>query len=583
MGQEVGDVGEADAHAKAIKGELLGSLFGANRGLFVVSLLLCLIESLFGTFFPVALSTTIDAAAAASLDDIAASALFLVFLIAGANLTKLVYRHFMPLFLKRAVAGYRRVAFSHLLFKGIGSFDGGGQSRYVSALTNDVTTIETTYLERVIPAIGNCLVCVASFFILLVVSVPLAVTATAGAVIAVVVSTLSGKRLAERQSATSARNERFVAQVADLISGFPLIKSFFAEGPAQTLFDASNEDLEESKVGRRRTEQTIQIVSNLGFNFATLSVMFFAAYLCATGQGVTPGNIYMVSQLMVRIAEPIGELPGVLAARGAARDLTGRLAVALASDCGEGGSADVPESLGEGISLEHVGFAYEEGKEVLSDLSVRFPAGSCNALVGASGSGKSTLLSLLMGAQGDYDGSISYDDVELRDASRESLYRTVSLVRQDTFLFDATLRENVTMFADVDEGRVREALAKAGLKDFVEEHGLDYPCGEGGSNLSGGERQRVCIARSLLRGLSVLLFDEATSALDQATADQITRSVLDLTGTTRVIVTHRLDAAQLKRFDGIVVLRDGRVCEQGTFDELMAKDGYFKALYTVGQ
>ncbi|MCR9035527.1 ATP-binding cassette domain-containing protein [Tractidigestivibacter montrealensis] len=113
---------------------------------------------------------------------------------------------------------------------------------------------------------------------------------------------------------------------------------------------------------------------------------------------------------------------------------------------------------------------------------------------------------------------------------------------------------------------------------------MDYPCGEGGSNLSGGERQRVCIARSLLHGSGVLLLDEATSALDQEAPDQVTRSVVALEGTTRIMVTHRLDAGQLRLFDGILVLRDGRVCERGTFDELMAvPDGYFRALYTVGE
>ena len=160
----------------------------------------------------------------------------------------------------------------------------------------------------------------------------------------------------------------------------------------------------------------------------------------------------------------------------------------------------------------------------------------------------------------------------------------MSLVRQDTFLFNATLRENVTMFAHVDTAELESAVRRAGLASIVAAHGMDYPCGEGGSNLSGGERQRVCIARSLLHGAGVLLLDEATSALDQETADQVTRAVVALEGTTRIMVTHRLDAGQLRLFDGIVVLRDGRVCEQGTFDELMAAPGgYFRALYTVGE
>ena len=202
-------------------------------------------------------------------------------------------------------------------------------------------------------------------------------------------------------------------------------------------------------------------------------------------------------------------------------------------------------------------FGYDENRPVLSGLSAEFAAGGCYAVVGASGSGKSTLLSLLMGAHSNYGGQIAFDGCKLRDASLESLWATVSLVRQDTFLFNATLRENVTMFAHVDTAELESAVRRAGLASIVAAHGMDYPCGEGGSNLSGGERQRVCIARSLLHGAGVLLLDEATSALDQETADQVTRAVVALEGTTRIMVTHRLDAGQLRLFDGIVVLRDG--------------------------
>ena len=128
-----------------------------------------------------------------------------------------------------------------------------------------------------------------------------------------------------------------------------------------------------------------------------------------------------------------------------------------------------------------------------------------------------------------------------------------------------------------------DACRRAGLAEFIEKNGLDYRCGEGGSNLSGGERQRVCIARSLLKGSKVLLLDEATSALDHATADQIISSITNLTDTTRIVITHSLEEAQLTKFDEILVMKDGRLVEKGTFDELMAHDDYFKALYTLEQ
>lgn len=121
------------------------------------------------------------------------------------------------------------------------------------------------------------------------------------------------------------------------------------------------------------------------------------------------------------------------------------------------------------------------------------------------------------------------------------------------------------------------------LSTLIEEKGEGYACGEGGASLSGGERQRIAIARSLLRKSPVLLVDEATSALDTETADSVTNSILNIQGLTRLVVTHRLDEKTLNRFDGIVVMKNGKVTEQGRFQELMEKKQYFYSLYMVSR
>lgn len=188
---------------------------------------------------------------------------------------------------------------------------------------------------------------------------------------------------------------------------------------------------------------------------------------------------------------------------------------------------------------------------------------------------------LLMGAFRDYEGSVQIDGRELRDADPDSLYDLFSLIGQNVFLFDDTLRSNVTMFAPCAEADLLRAVERSGLGELVQERGLDMPCGENGSNLSGGEKQRVSIARSLLRGTPVLLLDEATAALDNRTAFAVTKEILDLEGLTRVVVTHRLEKSLLTRYDEIIAMRDGKICERGTFEELMSRPGYFYSLYTV--
>ena len=236
--------------------------------------------------------------------------------------------------------------------------------------------------------------------------------------------------------------------------------------------------------------------------------------------------------------------------------------------------------LTEGIRMEHVSFSYEPGREVLHDVSTTFEAGKAYAVVG--GSGKSTLLNLLMAA-GDYQGSIRLDGTELRDVLPESLYAVMSVIQQNVFVFNASIRDNVTMFRAFPQDALDDAIAHAHLTGLLAERGEAYRCGENGVGLSGGEKQRISIARTLLKKSSVLLADEATAALDAKTAHAVTSDLLDLTGMTRIIVTHNLEASALRRFDRILVMKDGRIEETGTFDELMAGKGYFYALFTVSQ
>ena len=180
-----------------------------------------------------------------------------------------------------------------------------------------------------------------------------------------------------------------------------------------------------------------------------------------------------------------------------------------------------------------------------------------------------------------YTGSIRLDGRELREVDPDCLYDLMSLIGQNVFLFDDTIWRNITMFRDFPEEQVKRAVKDSGLTQLISQKGKDYLCGENGVNLSGGERQRVSIARSLLRGTPVLLLDEATAALDSRTAWEVTDAILSLEGLTRLVVTHRLEAPLLERYDGILVLRNGRLWERGTYRELMDRKGYFYSLYTV--
>ena len=159
----------------------------------------------------------------------------------------------------------------------------------------------------------------------------------------------------------------------------------------------------------------------------------------------------------------------------------------------------------------------------------------------------------------------------------------MTVIQQNVFIFNSSIRDNVTMFRGFEKPVVDAALAQARLTELIEEKGDGYLCGENGKGLSGGEKQRISIARGLLKKSRILLADEITSSLDAKTSHEVINGILDLDSMTRIVVTHSLEEQTLKRFDEIIVLKNGTIEEKGDFKSLMENDGYFKALFTVAK
>ncbi|MBD5160571.1 MAG: ABC transporter ATP-binding protein [Oscillibacter sp.] len=482
-------------------------------------------------------------------------------------------------FLRRALLQYRALAFRRLSAKSINAFSQENTGRYLSALTNDVTTVERSYLEKSFEIAGYSLLGVGALGMMIWYSPLLSAIAVALGLLPVVAAAVTGGVLARLEKAVSDRNEGFMAQIRDLLSGFAVIKSFKAEKEAGKLFGASSQTIEDAKYRRRWCEAVIEEASGLCGLLMQFGIFFIGAYLAIRGD-ITVGTVIVFLNLAGYLISVIKGVPMLWANRRAAAALVEKLARVTEENAGRSGGA-IPARLDDAITLDHVTFGYRPDEPVLQDLSMRLEAGKKYALVGASGSGKSTLLNLLMGACDGYDGSIAIDGRELREVDPDSLYDVMSLIGQNVFLFDDTLYQNITMFRDFPEDKLELAVHRSGLDELIERKGEGYRCGENGRDLSGGERQRVSIARCLMRETPVLLLDEATAALDNQTAFAVTDAILRLDGLTRVVVTHRLEEALLEQYDGIFVLRGGRICEEGRFADLMDRKGYFHSLYTV--
>lgn len=488
----------------------------------------------------------------------------------------------MPRYIERAMLQYKNFAFRKLTEKGISSFRDESTATYLSALTNDSTSIETDYLGQQMALISKVFTFAGALVMMLWYSPLLTAIAAGVTILPLIASLLTGSRIEAAERRVSDRNRSFTAALSDCLTGFSVVKSFKAEKEIFKLFAENNRALEGEKFSKRRIKTIVGMIGSVTGVIAQLGVFLIGSYFALSGYGLTPGVVIIFVNLMNFMISPIAELPGLLASRKAARGLIDKLATALESNPVSEGTSELTH-LASGIRLENVSFGYDDSKEVLHGISAFFDAGKAYAVVGASGSGKSTMLNLLTAAAGNYRGNILIDDTELRSIASESLYELISVIQQNVFIFNASIRDNVTMFRSFPEQEIEDAISHAHLKALIAERGDGYLCGENGKGLSGGEKQRISIARSLLKKSSVLLADEATASLDAQTAHQVASDILDLDGITRIVVTHGLEESLLRRYDGIVVLKDGRIEESGSFDELMERKGYFHALFTVSQ
>lgn len=487
-----------------------------------------------------------------------------------------------PRFISRAIGQYKTYVFEQLSKKSISAFSSENTSLYLSALSNDATAIENNYLSNLFEIIEQSLMFVAALVMMFCYSPPLTVVSVALSLLPIVVSILTGSRVAVAEKEVSNRNETYMSTLRDSLVGFSVVKSFRAERQMCRIFAEGVRQVSDAKEKRRKISILIQMFSSIASVIVQLGVFLVGAYLALSGRGVTVGTVLVFVQLLNYVLTPITQIPTYLAECNAAKALIQKLADALHENIREEGVTE-QRLLTDGIHLQDVSFGYEAGKPVLQGISFTFQVGKSYAIVGASGSGKSTLLNLLIASHSGYTGSIRYDDVELRQISSESLYEMVSVIQQNVFLFHSSIWDNITMFSDFPREEVERAITLSGLSALIAARGAQDLCGENGSVLSGGEKQRISIARSLLKKSQVLLVDEATAALDAQTAFQVSNAILDLHRLTRIVVTHCLDENLLKRYDCVLTLKNGRIIESGSFEELMEKKGYLYSLFTVSQ
>jgi len=487
-------------------------------------------------------------------------------------------KHFKNKYIKKGLSNYKMYVFEKILNKSIGEYKDVSIGTFFNALSTDLNSIEKNYLSGSIDIIYNVMSFIIAFFAMAYLNIFLLFCVIIVCVIPIIVSCFFGSRIQAKEKMSSDESVKFVDQMKELLCGFLVIKGFKAEKSVLNIFKDKNIKLEEAKGNHRSTNDKLALASEVA-NIAVVATVFTVGSFLAFKGKISIGKILAFVQLSNFILQPISVLVPLKYKRKSAINLINNIDEIIQTKKHKAKKVCM-DDFRNSIELRNVVCSFDN-KLALDNINITFDKGKSYAIVGSSGSGKSTLLKILMGFFDDYSGEIFIDNNELKSMDEDSLLNNISIIQQKVFIFNRSIYDNITMFKEIDSNAYEDAIKRSGLKDLISEKGDDYLCGDEGRNLSGGESQRIAIARCLLRNTPILLVDEATASLDSITANEVDKSLLSLKDITRIVVTHRLDEKILKQYDSIIVMNNGKIVENGSYDELMSIKKHFYSLYNV--
>ena len=378
-------------------------------------------------------------------------------------------------------------------------------------------------------------------------------------------------------------NAQVTGRLTETLGGVRVIKGFNAEAQEIKTFEDGVNRLFLNVKQSLTTTSMVTSSATLLLGLASVGIMGLGGYMIMNDE-LTFGDFLAFTLYLGFMIAPILQMSNIgsqLTEAFAGLDRTEEIMNLPLEDDGTKRNLRIPNIKGD-IVFDNVAFAYEEGKEVVKEISFEAPAGSVTALVGTSGSGKTTIAGLAASFLNPDSGIITVDGHDLQQISLESFRSQLGVVLQDDFLFEGTIKENILFpRPDATEEQLQQAVHAAHVQEFTNrfEDGLDTLIGERGVKLSGGQRQRIAIARAVLANPRILILDEATSNLDTESETLIQASLKELMkGRTTFVIAHRLST--IRQADQILVIEQGNIVERGKHDELIAKEGRYYQLYT---
>jgi ATP-binding cassette subfamily B protein len=488
----------------------------------------------------------------------------------------------------------RADSFAHIQTLSMGSFDKRGIGDFISRMTNDIEMVFNAMNNGFSSLVGGLLSMVTVLVAMFVLSVPLSFVVIAVVPLMAVLTGVIGKKIRGAFRKNQEWVGRLTANIEESVSGIKVTKTFRREEAEFAKFEKVNNESQRAGVEAELVSYAFMPMMNVMTSLTLGLIVGVGGFLAlngpgaaGTGNAATGVSIGLLTAFILysqRFFDPLRQITQVYNMLQSALAGAERLfeMMDMKPEVVERADALPLSEVRGAVGFHNVGFAYEEGKTVIEDISFSTRGGQVVAIVGPTGAGKTTLINLLSRFYDVQTGRITIDGADIRDVRVDDLRTSMGIVLQEPFFFAATIRENL-LYArpDATEEQMISAARTANAHSFVSRlpHGYDTPLSERGNNLSQGERQLLGIARAILADPRILILDEATSSVDSLTESHIQEGLIRLMkGRTSFIIAHRLST--IRNADQVLVLHNRRIVESGTHDQLISRpDGFYAKLY----
>ena len=465
----------------------------------------------------------------------------------------------------------------------INFFDNAKSGALVSRIMNDVEGVRNLIGTGLVQLVGGTFTAIVSLIILIKLNAWMTLFVFVPLSIFGFVALKAFKYIRPIFRTRGKINAEVTGRLTETLAGVRVIKAFNAEEQEHIVFEEGVDRLYQNVKKSLTATALMTSSSTFLIGVATTGIMGMGGYYMMIGE-MTTGDFLFFTLILGFMIAPIVQMSNIgsqLTEALAGLDRTEELMNMTAEEDNQDRNIQLQTLKGD-IEFDDVSFSYEEGKEVLHNISFKAPAGSVTALVGSSGSGKSTIAGLSATFLTPKSGKVTIDNQDLSQVKLSSYRQFLGVVLQDEFLFEGTIRENI-MFPrpNATEAELLNAVHAAYVNEFTDrfDDGLETLIGERGVKLSGGQRQRLAIARAILANPNIIILDEATSSLDTESEALIQKSLNELVkDRTTIVIAHRLST--IRKADQILVIEAGHIVERGTHDQLIAKEGRYYELYT---